>query len=88
MEPALDRAACDKKRERDHKRYRDNSPLPGAARNADAGREPGTGRTGESVNPKMMLRVDDDASAEKPDAGEDALNDAAADIANFRMIGG
>jgi len=35
-----------------------------------------------------MLRMDNDARAEKADAGEDALNDAAAGIGNFRMIGG
>jgi hypothetical protein len=87
MDPALDVAADDEKREGDRKRYRDNSPLPGTAGDANAGREPGTGRAGKSVNPKMMLRVDDDASAEKADAGEDTLNDAAAGIGNFRMIG-
>ncbi len=88
MEPAFDMAAEDQKRERDRKRDRDNPPLPDTASDPNAGREPGTGRAGESVNPKMILRVDNDARAEKADAGEDALNDAAAGVGNFHMIGG
>ena len=88
MEPALEVAADDEKREGDRKRYRDNWPLPGTAGDANAGREPGAGRAGKSVNPKMMLRVDNDAGAEKADAGEDTLHDAAAGIGNSRMIGG
>ena len=88
MEPALDAAAGDQKREREHKRDRDNPPLSDTAGDPNAGREPGTGRTGKSVNPKMMLRVDNDARAEKANAGEDALNDAAAGVGNSRMIGG
>jgi len=36
----------------------------------------------------MMLRVDNDARAEEADAGEDALNHAAASVGNSRMIGG
>jgi hypothetical protein len=35
-----------------------------------------------------MLSADNDARAEKADAGKDALNDAAAGVGNFRMIGG
>ena len=88
MEPALDVAADDQKRERDRKRDPDNPPLSDTAGDSNAGREPGAGRAGKPVNPKMMLRVDNDARAEKADAGEDALNDAAAGVGNFRMIGG
>ena len=88
MEPALDVAADDQKREREYERGSDNSPLPDTAGDPNAGREPGTGRAGESVNPEMILRVDNDASAEKADAGEDALNDAAAGVGNFHMIRG
>src|SRR5439155_19773685 len=87
MEPALDMAAEDQKREREYERGSDNPPLPDTAGDPNAGREPGTGRAGKSVNPKMILRVDNDARAEKTDAGEDALNDAAAGVGNFHMIG-
>ncbi len=80
MQPALDVTAGDQKRERDRKRDADNPPLSGTARDPNAGREPGTGRAGKSVNPKMVLRVDNDARAEKADAGKDALNDAAAGV--------
>ena len=88
MEPALDMAAEDQKREREYERGSDNSPLPDTAGDPNAGREPGAGRAGKPVNPKMMLRVDNDTRAEKANAGEDALNDAAASVGNVRMIGG
>ncbi len=88
MDPALDPAADNQKRERDHERGPDNPPLSDTAGDPNAGREPGTGRAGKPVNPKMMLGVDNDACAEKADAGEDALNDAAAGVGNSRMIGG
>ena len=88
MEPSLDVTADDQKRERERERDRDNPPLPDTAGDPDAGREPGTGRAGKPVNPKMMLRVDNDARAEEADAGEDALNHAAAGVGNSRMIGG
>jgi hypothetical protein len=88
MEPALDPAADNQKRERDHERGPDKPPLPDTAGDPNAGRQPGTGGAGEPAHPKMMLGVDDDAGAEKADAREDALNDAAAGVGNFRMIGG
>jgi len=46
---------------------------PTTADDPNAGREPGTGRAGKPVNPKMMLRVDNDARAEKPMPVEDCL---------------
>ena len=88
MEPVLDAASGDQKRERDRKRDRDDRPSPDTADDPDAGREPGTGRAGKPANPKMMLGMDNDARAEEADAGEDALNDAAAGVGNPRMIGG
>ena len=45
-------------------------PLPDAAGDADAGREPGAGGAGEPVNPEMMLAAHDHAGAEKADAGK------------------
>ncbi len=87
MEPALDAAADNQKREREHQRSSDNAPLPDTAGDANTGRQPGAGRAGKPVNPKMMLRMDNNARAEKANAGEDALNDAAAGIGNFLMIG-
>ncbi len=88
MEPALDPAAHDQKREREHERGSDDPPLPDATGDADASCEPGTGGAGKPANPKMMLDVDNDACTEKADPGEDALNDAAASVRNVRMIGG
>ena len=88
MEPALDRVADDQKRERDRKRDRDNPPLPDTAGDTNASHEPATGRAGEPANPRIMLRVDNDACAEKADAGEDTLHDAAGSVGNFRRIGG
>ena len=88
MEPALDMAAEDQKREREYERGSDNSPLPDTAGDPNAGREPGAGRAGKPVNPKMMLRVDNDTRAEKANAGEDALNNTAAGVRNSRLIGG
>ena len=88
MEPVLGAASGDQKRERDRKRDRDDRPLPDTAGDPNAGREPGTGRAGKPANAKMMLRVDNDARAEEADAGEDALNDAAAGVGNSPMIGG
>ena len=87
MEPALDPSADNQKRERDHERSTDDPPLSDTAGDPNAGREPGTGRAGKPVNPKMMLRVDNDARAEKADAGEDALNDTARRVGNSRRIG-
>src|SRR5229473_8247013 len=88
MEPALDPAAGDQKRERDHDRGPDNPPLSDTAGDAKASDKPGACGAGEPAHPKMMLGVDNDARAKKADAGEDALNDAAARVGNFRMIGG
>src|SRR5713101_6312827 len=86
MQPMLEPAADDQERERDHKGDRDDQPLPDAAGDADAGREPGTGGGGEPANPKMMLGMDDDAGAEKTDAGEDSLDDSAGGIGEFRGV--
>lgn len=88
MEPALDPAADDQKRERDHHRGSDNPPLSDTAGDAKASGKLGACGAGEPPHPKMMLGVDNDARAEKAYAGEDALNDAAAGVGNFRMIGG
>ena len=59
-----------------------NTPLPDTADDADAGREPGTGGAGQPADPEMAAGVDDDAGAEKADAGEDALDDAAGGVGN------
>src|SRR5258708_181777 len=88
MEPALEAAADNQKRERDREGGPENPPLSDTAGNAKARGKPGACGAGEPAHPKMMLRMDNDARAEKADAGEDALNDAAAGIGNFRMIGG
>ena len=82
----LEPAADDQERERDHKGGRDDQPLPDAAGDADARREPGAGGAGEPANPKMMLGMDDDAGAQKTDAGEDSLDDSAGGIGEFRAV--
>ena len=82
----LEPAADDQERECDRKGDRDDQPSSDAAGNADASREPGTGGAGEPANPKMMLGMDDDAGAEKTDAGEDSLDDSAGGIGEFRAV--
>ena len=67
MEPALDAAAGDQKRERDHERGPDNPPLSDTAGDAKARGKPGACGAGEPAHPKMMLGVDNDACAEKAD---------------------
>lgn len=88
MEPTLEPAADDQQRERDRKRDHDDPPLPDAAGDANARREPGRGSAGEPANPEVMFGADNDACAEKSDAGEDALYDAAGGVGNLRGIGG
>ena len=46
MEPVLDVASGDQKRERDRKRNRYNPPLPDTAGDTKASRKPGTGSAG------------------------------------------
>src|ERR1700730_5568821 len=82
LEPAAGAQHCDC----DHQGDRDDHPLPDAAGDADARREPGAGGAGEPANPKMMLGMDDDAGAEKTDAGEDSLDDAAGGMGEFRAL--
>jgi len=82
----LEPAADDQERECDHQGDRDDQPLPDAAGDADARREPGAGGGRESANPKMMLGMDDDAGAEKTDAGEDSLDNSAGGIGEFRAV--
>ena len=57
MQPALE---CAGRRissvEGDRRGDRDNSPLPEAAGDADAGRQPGAGRAGQPANPEMTAR--------------------------------
>src|SRR5260370_39891180 len=86
MQPMLEPAADDQERERDHKGGRDDQPLPDAAGDADARREPGAGGAGEPANPKMMLGMDGDAGAQKTDAGEDSLDDSAGGIGAVRAV--
>jgi hypothetical protein len=62
--------------------------LPDAAGDTDASREPGTSSASESTNSKIMLGADDDAGAEKADAGKDSLNDPAGSVGNFRRVPG
>ena len=74
----------DGERDRDGDPY--NPPLSDPAGNADAGREPGAGGAGQPADPEVMLGADDDAGAEKTNAGEDALDDAAGGIGNLRAF--
>ena len=77
MQPLLEPAANDQKHERNDEGDQNNPPLPDTAGDANASREPGTGRAGEPADAIAMLSADNDASAEKTDAGEDTLNDPA-----------
>ena len=88
MKPILNSAAADQQCERDHKRDQDNSPLPDAAGDTNARREPRTGGAGEPANPGGVLRANNDPCAKKTDAGEDTLHDAAGSVGNFCRIGG
>ena len=52
-------------------------PFADAAGHADACRQPDAGRRRQIVDVLALLAADDDAGAEKADAGDDALHDAA-----------
>jgi hypothetical protein len=82
----LEPAADDQERKCDRKRDRDDQPLPDAAGDAGARRELGGGGAGKPANPKMVLGMDDDAGAEKTDAGEDSLDDTAGGIGELRAV--
>ena len=83
MQPALEPAAHGQKDERDRKSHGDDPPLSGAAGDTDASRKPGAGGAGEATNPELMLGTDNDAGAEKTDAGEDSLNGPAGGVGKF-----
>ena len=88
VKPSLDPTAGEQQYECDPESDNHDPPMTGATHDADAGREPGAGGAGEPVNPKTVLGADNDACAEKADAGEDPLNDTAGSVGNFRGIAG
>src|SRR4029077_14148271 len=53
-----------------------------------ASRQPDGGGAGQPANPEMLLLADDDAGAEKADAGEDTLGDAACRVGELAGGGG
>ena len=85
MQPALEPAADDQKRERDGEGDDDNPPLPDPAGDADTGGKPGAGGAGQSVDLEMVLGAHNHAGAEKTDAGEDSLNDPAGFRSTFSL---
>ena len=88
MQPVLEPPADGEKYQRDGEGNEDDPPLPDFAGNADAGREPGAGGAGEPANPEMMFGADDDAGAEKTDAGQDLLDPLAGRIGNSCTVAG
>ncbi len=82
----LDVAACNQNREYDHQSNSHDPPMSRAADDADAGREPGTCSTGQSVNPQIVLCVNDHTGPEKTDARENTLNDPAGGIGDLGSV--
>src|SRR5712671_6307746 len=66
------------------KRYQEQPPSPDPAGNSDTGAEPDTCSRRKAQRYGIVLLMDDDARSEKPDARDDALNDAADVIALMR----
>src|SRR5512147_1170410 len=77
VQPAFQPAANGQHRESDGQCDDHHAPLSETADDSDAGRQPGTGSTGETANPEMTPGVDDDACAKKSDSGQDSLYDPA-----------
>ena len=77
MQQPLDGTADHHQQERNRKCDADQPPVAKAADNADAGGEPYAGGAGQAFD-LVLVGMNDDASAEKADAGENTLDNAAA----------
>src|SRR5579863_7165326 len=60
-----------------HQADENEAPFADRAGDAERGGEPGAGRRGQPVHAAFLSRPQDDTGAEKADAGDDALHDAA-----------
>ena len=73
----LERPAESQDDENEHGSQHDDLPLGDGASRADASGDPDTGRSRQPVYEMTFAVPDDDAGAQKSDAGHDALDDAA-----------